>query len=330
MRYLLILLLLLYPAPDDPVIISGEQPVAEILSKLGDPRPAHYLPFDSTQVAIGEELVKKGRSTLRKGRVISPYYACTSCHNLVKESADIMETDPYIRLQYAEEQDIPYLQGSTFRGIVNRESWYNGDYVKKYGTMVEAARNSLAESIQLCAQECSQGRKLEPWELENITAYLWTLEWTLDDLQLNEAELNNLKKWSSSDPGRAIALLKSKYPLKYEASFTDAPYSKEDGYGYEGNPGNGKIIYEQSCQHCHHAYGESDLVLDNSQTTFKWLQKHMFDHDQRSIYQVIRYGTSPAAGHRPYMPLYTQEKMPDRQVEDLRAYIEQQSEGSFW
>ena len=50
----------------------------------------------------------------------------------------------------------------------------------------------------------------------------------------------------------------------------------------------GKAIYELGCQHCHHAYGESDLVLDNSKLTFKWLEKNIDTHTHKSIYEIIR------------------------------------------
>ena len=64
---------------------------------------------------------------------ISKYYVCTTCHNLEIEDPDLRVSDPETRLTFAKENDLPFLQGSTFKGIVNRESWYNDDYVKKYG-----------------------------------------------------------------------------------------------------------------------------------------------------------------------------------------------------
>ncbi|RMF22347.1 MAG: cytochrome c, partial [Bacteroidetes bacterium] len=38
------------------------------------------------------------------------------------------------------------------------------------------------------------------------------------------------------------------------------------------------------------------------------------------------YGTYAIPGHKPYMPHYPLERMSKQQVEDLRAYIEQQCE----
>lgn len=44
-----------------------------------------------------------------------------------------------------------------------------------------------------------------------------------------------------------------------------------------------------------------------------------------SIYEAVRTGTCAETGHREYMPHCTAEKMSDQQVEDLPAYIEQES-----
>jgi len=55
--------------------------------------------------------------------------------------------------------------------------------------------------------------------------------------------------------------------------------------------------------------------------TFRFLEKHLFVYDRYSIYQVVRWGTSPLTGKKAYMPQYTAEKMSVQQLEDLRAYI---------
>ena len=41
---------------------------------------------------------------------------------------------------------IPFLQGTALYGAVNRTSFYNGDYEKKYGSLVSKARNDLREA----------------------------------------------------------------------------------------------------------------------------------------------------------------------------------------
>ena len=64
------------------------------------------------------------------------------------------------------------------------------------------------------------------------------------------------------------------------------------------------------------------MVLDESKPTLNWLKRNITSDSDLSIYQIIRHGTYAASGHREYMPLYTQEKMSNQQVEDLRAFIE--------
>ncbi|GAB3334462.1 hypothetical protein GCM10027429_15730 [Marivirga atlantica] len=304
--------------------------VADVLNHLGQPYPDHYISdFDSTDIKRGYDLIHVGKTNPPKGfssSNISKFYTCTSCHNTVREDPTLTEVNQDERLKYAISKDLPYLQGTTFWGAVNRETWYNDDYVLKYGSLVEKAEKSLKESIQLCAQVCSQGRKLQDWEMKSILAYLWSLQMQVTDLEMSFEELDHLNKLSQkNEKDSAISYLKSFYLTKSPATFTDTPKNYNKGYNLKGRPEMGKAIYELGCQHCHHAYGESDLVLDNSKLTFKWLEKNIDTHTHKSIYEIIRKGTYSEMGHKEYMPLYTLEKMSHQQVEDLRAYVEQES-----
>lgn len=296
--------------------------VADVLFSLGEAKPDHYIENATPEmVQQGMELIHFGKTTSPRGRKtkqLSKFFKCISCHNVVKEELDLTEVNPEIRLDYAEVQGIPFLQGSTFYGIVNRETWYNDDYIKKYGDLVKPAKNSLKESVQLCAVECSQGRAVEDWEMDAILAYFWSIGLKESDIGVGPIFQNN-----NLTTEERIEKIKSLYLLKSPATFVDAPSNKAEGYkGLTGNPEKGAIIYKRSCQHCHREKGESDVVLDESTPTINWLKKNINSDSQLSIYQIIRYGTYAASGHREYMPLYTKEKMSDQQIEDLRAFIE--------
>jgi mono/diheme cytochrome c family protein len=296
--------------------------------QLGEELPAHYRQnANSDDIEIGRQLIHDGRTDLPSGKsaYISRFYTCTSCHNTVREDMDLSKIDTEQRLQYAMKESIPYLQGSTFWGIVNRTEWYNDDYVKKYGDMAVAANKSLETSIQLCAQECSQGRELESWEMEAILAYLSSLEVKVDDLDLDPEEVTWLLTGKASAQEK-LALLDSHFLPRSPATFVDPPSDKKAGYGEVGRLEIGKGIYELSCQHCHKEDGVSDLVLDDSKKTFKWLKKNIKKDMRYSLYEIIRKGTYAEYGHKEYMPHYTMEKMSHQQVEDLRAYIEQQAD----
>jgi hypothetical protein len=58
-----------------------------------------------------------------------------------------------------------------------------------------------------------------------------------------------------------------------------------------------------------------------AKNTFRNLKNNLDNYHERSIYQVSRYGTSPAAGKKAYMPQYTIEKMSVQQLEDLKSFI---------
>lgn len=304
--------------------IKDATKVAELLYEWGEPKPEHYLDtYTEEMVQRGYDLIHIGKTKNppegENSRYISRFYKCTSCHNTQREDPDLSRIDPDARLKYALDKGIPYVQGSTFWAIANRESWYNDDYFLKYGDSVRAAKHSLIRSTQLCAVVCSQGRRLKDWEMESILAYYWSMQLTFKDLGLSKkkrAELEALPK------EEAIKKLKSYYMQKSPATFGDNPESKMDGYGLKGRPKMGKAIYELSCQHCHRENGESDVVLDDYKSTFRWLKRNVPANSKLSIYEIIRKGTYSEKGHREYMPHYTLEKLSNQQLEDLRSYIE--------
>ncbi len=309
--------------------------VAEVLVQLGDDPMPHQpdTTLEGVSVEAGKGIVltgfarKPGGGTTNKQ---SKHYVCTACHNIQREDPDLSVADPQARLEYVRDNDLPFLQGTALYGAVNRSSFYNGDYEKKYGKLVEKARHDLRESIQLCATECSQGRELTDWELESVLAYLWTIDLKLGDLLLSETEYQQIEAAlaGEGDQSAAIELLKSKYLQGSPATFAKPPEDRKAGYPVDTTDAeNGKLIYELSCLHCHEDERYSFFRLDHSRLTFQHLAKHFPRYTQYSVYQVGRYGTSPVAGSKPYMPNYTLEKMSHQQMEDLRAYIELEAGG---
>ncbi len=314
--------------------LSDTDSLAELLERLGDTplphRPDLSLPGVSAE--RGREIVLRGITRKPKGGRIgkqSKHFECTACHNVEREDPDLARVDPRGRLAYVVERGLPYLPGTTLYGVVNRTSFYNGDYEKKYGDLVKPARHDLREAIQLCAVECSQGRRLKDWELESVLAYLWTLELRLSDLRLSPEEKATVQRAldGQGDRAAAVALLKARYLQGAPATFGTPPEDRRLGYVDEGgvrsgDPDTGRLLYEHSCLHCHENQRYAFFNLDDSALSFRFLEKHLGDYSRYNLYQVVRYGTQPLPGKRAYMPNYTLEKLPDDMVEDLRAYIE--------
>lgn len=320
--------------PAEKFILSEKDSVASILEKLGDEMPAHKPDLSITGVSAerGKDIVLTGIAEKPFGGKTgkqSKHFVCTSCHNIQKEDPDLSVASPEARLKYAKENGLPFLQGTTLYGAVNRSNYYNGDYEKKYGDLVEKARNDLREAIQLCAIECSQGRALKDWEMESVLAYLWEIDLKMGDLNLNDDTLGKINNSinNNKDQASAIQLIKAAYLQGSPASFVDAPEDRKAGYSRKGNPQNGQDIYELSCLHCHENKRYSYFDLDNSKISFNFLENHFPKYDRYSVYQVGRYGTSPLPGKKAYMPNYTKEKMSDQMMDDLRAYVEQKAWG---
>ncbi|MDG2247225.1 MAG: cytochrome c [Flavobacteriales bacterium] len=324
-------------ASSSGALVNENSRLAEVMVRLGEPKPSHYLEtIDPMKAKMGEQMVTLGRTydkTLpRKSTYISTIFVCTDCHNQVQEDPFPANPTPEARLTYAKEKDLNFLQATTFWGMVNRDTWYNDDYVLKYGDLVAPAKNSLYEATQLCAQECSSGRKLEEWEAEAINHYYWSLELKLGDLKLEVGDYNRIDQAITTENPEirrsVVSMLKSKYMTASPADFVDEPENKSKGYANTaaGNPENGKELFDRSCMTCHVYGGPSLFTLDYSKKSFRHLKRNITNDSHFSIYEIVRHGTVAELGHRQYMPLYTADRMSHQQVEDLRAYIEQEAQ----
>ncbi len=315
--------------------IDGDMPLSEAYERLGKTSKYEDLDVSEEQIQIGWNIVHEGfpKKKGRKNRLQSKHFKCTSCHNVVKDSPSLSYDNPQERLDYCDENGLPYLQGTSLYGAINRETFYNGDYQKKYSSYprIKEANKDLREAIQMCAIECAQGRPLKKWELNAVLAYLSTLELKVGDLNLTEEETTQINTWineaDKNGKTKGIDLLSSKYAKAAPATFTLTPKDASVGYeGITGNPENGEKIYRLGCLHCHEDKRYSMYNLDDSKLTFKSLEHHLDKYNRYSIYQVSRYGAPSYAGKRAYMPQYSLEKMSNQQLEDLRAYIEREAE----
>lgn len=313
-----------------PADWNKDTPVAVVLAHFGDEVPASRAASQNADdIRRGKELFTTGTTTAPDGSKAprqSRYFLCTACHNNRREDPDLRVSDPQARLEYALQNGLPFLQGTTMYGTMNKVSWYNGDYVKKYGDLVKPANESIEAAIHLCATVCSQGRDFEDWEMKAMLAYYWSLELKLGDLDLSESDYQKLRTEGAKNVANPamVKWLKSYYLQGSLATFGENPEDMKKGYPVASrNVENGRKIYMKSCMSCHSPNGASTyLQLDESKVSRKFLASKLGGYRHMNLYNLVRHGTGSYAGHEAYMPLYPQERMSDQQVEDLRAYIE--------
>ena len=315
----------------DPNVVS-ELSLESVLSELNVTPYNHSLnSFDEEKAKMGQDLILKGR-TIRNGKkskLISSFFVCTDCHNLGREFDNLSSQKASERLEFSKNNYIPFLPGSTFYGIYNRTSFYNDDYIKKYGDLVTNARDTLENSVQLCAKYCSSGRYLADWELEAIMHYYKKNELKIKDLNLDEQTLEsivNLKRINDDEKTDLLAILNRSHVNGYNAKFLSTMDVNKRKYGKGGNVENGKLIYNKSCLHCHANKRVTYLNLGNDKLSGKMFVKNLKGYRDKSLYQIIRYGTYAKFGRKQYMPMYTEQKMSDDQLNDLVAYIKQLAE----
>ncbi len=312
---------------------TDDTPVWDVLTYFGKVR------LHKADTTVKGATAERGKDLVLQGWTINPegkkskrqskFFVCSSCHNVSREFDDLADNNPQHRLEYAIKNKIPFLQGSTLFGIVNRETFYNGDYQKKYGSVpdIAAAYYDLRKAIHVCATQCSQGRPLEKWEMESIMLYLQTLQLKMGDLAINKDDYNKIMYaiTENTSLARAVDVIEARFLDKSPATFADAmPYRTLDSSVEtdEKRFQNGKAIYDLSCKHCHEAKRYSFFELDDNRKTFQYLDNKMKQGTPHSVYKISRYGTSPINGKRAYMPQYSTEKMSDEQIIDLRVYIQ--------
>ena len=330
----------LRPTDQPHFYLSDDDSLWSLYEKLGKIRynTANFS-VKGTSVERGRDLILNGSCDKAddKGRTkeVSPYFKCTACHNIEKEFSDLSDISSEKRLEYAVANDLPFLQGSSFYGLVNRKTFYNDDYQKKYGhvPIIKASNTDIRKAIQLCATQCAQGRWLDDFEVESILAYFNTLGLKVKDLNLSKEERKLVETAlnTNQDLQEAVHLLEGKYLDKSPAHFVKDTKSYEplsasalkDVARYK----NGKTIYERSCLHCHQEERYSFYGMNDGKLTFAHLLSRTKSNGKTSLYEISRHGTWPLAGSRAYMPLYPIEKLSKRQLEDLRIYVENRALG---
>jgi len=302
---------------------NNETPVYDVIKSLGGQVQLHEIKLNTELIEKGKQLVHNGFTTDENGKktsIQSKFFVCTDCHNTGRENPNLTVFDPEKRLAFAAKNNIPFLQATTFFGIVNRENWYNDDYQIKYGDRVLNSRDTLINAIQLCATECSQGRAFEDWEIKAVLNYFWSLQLKLGDLNLTKDDWSALKG-KMHNQGK-LKLLKTKYSLASPATFISPMEIEKRNNGKTGDADKGKLIYELSCLHCH-GYDKkvTDLKLDHSEFSKSMFRNKLNSNTDIDLYYILRKGTPAHHAYRPYMPHYTKERLSDQQVEDLVAYL---------
>lgn len=320
--------------------LSDNDDLWAVYEKLGKIRfNAVNTSIDGVSAEKGKDIVFKGYSAKQDGKgktaQQSPYFKCTACHNTVKEFDDLSNISSQNRLEYAEKNDLPFLQGSSFYGLINRKTFYNDDYQKKYGhvPIIKASNTDIRTAIQLCATQCAQGRTLEDWEIESVLAYYSSIGIKVKDLNLKPEEKKAIETAINEDKDlhEAVHTLEGKYLATSPAHFADhkeytpiTEAQKKDSKSFK----NGKLIYERSCLHCHGSERYSFFALDNSKYSFVNLLNRTKANKDGSIHKITRHGTWPLAGKKAYMPLYPLEKMSEDQLVDLKVFIENMAIGN--
>ena len=299
-----------------------ELSLEDALLKMGDKKPLHYIEkLDQDSVKIGYELITQGKLADRKHKRLSKFFVCTDCHNLVTEVDDLADESPEARIKYGIENDLPYLPASTFYGMYNKTQWYNGDYQLKYGDLVKPTRDTLANAIQLCAVQCSQGRPLEPWEIRSILHYFKSISIQITDLKMSNRELDELTQYVVNKDKTGLKLLKKKYNAFNPATFGNVTQSSS-GADYKGDLKRGEYIFNNGCLHCHEmGKNITNFEFEANGLTLAFFQNQLEKHGHFSVPYLVRKGTYAINGRKQYMPQYTMEKMSETQLVDLLTFI---------
>lgn len=323
------------PADRPPLTITDETEVWQVMQSLGKVNVNNVNKGIQHDINKGQQLVRKGFALNFKGKKagkISPKLTCIACHTLEKEHPKVGVIDPQRRLEHADTMSLPFLPGAPFYGLVNRVAFFTNDYqntfASKHRLALQVGHRDIRKAIQACNTLYARGRQLEPWEVESILAYLWTLELKMSDLKMPDSIVAIVQNAINTNQGnaKAVNLMRRYYPEVYPASLITPPAidQRRKISPILNSYSNGRRIYERSCLYCHAGKRFSRYRLDRQQKTFKFLKKNFDFNSPYSIYDVLRY--SPGTkGERSHAPHYTAQRMNEEQLQDLRFYITQKA-----
>lgn len=311
--------------------LNDETPLWDVLVKLGKIKTNMLDTTKQYSVRKGEELVYFGQTTDFRGNStsrLSKKLVCSACHSTESEYGMSDMYDPQARLDHCDSLDRPFLPASPLFGMINRRYFFNEDYITVFQTDDQKLKNDahtdIRSAIQFCNQYIARGRELKEWEVESIIAFMWTMELKIGDLNLSQVDKDKVQYAidNNRSNARAVDIVRRYYPEIYPASL-EAP--QEVALRKQTSPilnsfTNGKVVYQRSCLHCHRNKRYSNFKMDMEQSTFKFLKKHLDDTSRHSIYDVIRYNPG-SKGNKAGMPHYSNERMSNQQLQDLRFFI---------
>lgn len=321
------------PAPS--LEITNQTMVWKVMTSLGKVNVNVLDKNQRSSKTKGQQLVTRGYTSSFKGNKTaktSKKLVCVACHTIEKEHPSVGTMNPQSRLEHGDSMSIPFLPGAPFYGLVNRVAFFTNDYQQVFAhkdrLALQNGHRDIRKAIQACNTVYAKGRTLDPWEIESILAYLWTLELKIGDLNIPDSILNIAEQAikTNKDNARAVNLMRRYYQEVYPASLIPPiPIGERNLISPVLNSfTNGKRVYKQSCLHCHAGKRYSNFRLDRSQKTFKFLKKHFDTPTRYSIYDVLRY--SPGTkGEKTNSPHYTAQRMSNQQLQDLRFYITQKA-----
>jgi len=148
----------------------------------------------------------------------------------------------------------------------------------------------------------------------------------------NRGRITNTVWVTCQTPNNTYHSLKEKQIKKLESkklpysptTFSSPPKDFNSGYGIKGSVDRGKMVFDTTCLHCHKPgrIMKWPYTLDYNSFTFKFLNKHLTKESHFSIYNAIRIGVNPGKRKSLYMPRFSEERLSDTQIEDLRAFLE--------
>ena len=108
--------------------VEPQDALADVMERLGEVminQADHSISGVSAEK--GRKIVFEGKSldakNQRMTRLQSPYFKCISCHNTTKEYKSLTNISADDKLARSIETGKPFVQASTFYGIVNRKTF---------------------------------------------------------------------------------------------------------------------------------------------------------------------------------------------------------------
>jgi len=298
--------------------------VDDLMVVFGEPQKEHYLAKEDTVLARqGLQLFFTGKymnADNTWSRPVMTKLQCGDCHSVETDVDTLLFNSVEKRADHSRTNRKNRFVGSTMKGVVNRESWFNGTLYDGYDFLGFEARANLKHAVKFCAVKNGGANRVELTDLESdmLINYFKTLGLELSDLKMPDGYSALVAgAYGRGEPNKKmLSVVGLRYLHKLPHTKVEPIARKERKLGRTDDSQSGKYLFESTCSHCH----GSGKIEEFSPDRMKKIKSDLSKDNYRSVYNILRgeTGKNTSIGLQHH---YSGEMLADAEIEQIVGYL---------